>query len=239
MVWRLLPLKLRIRPFACRYRCLFIARFCRRDNKAHRFNTKYFCSKLKMKDTLSQPWVLVWRLLPLKLRIRPFACRYRCLFIARFCRRDNKAHRFNTKYFCSKLKMKDTCGKGHDNWSTWTSTEGKKSRYCKRGWRTCRQMRAQAYLDRKKKIGSHTKKEWEDKLIQYDKCPSCKRSWSEIKPSKGQAKYHITKDHITPLSKGGTDNIDNIQPLCYQCNFKKGSKHDYSCTQKFAPSLTL
>ena len=67
-------------------------------------------------------------------------------------------------------------------------------------------------VDRKKKIGSHTKKEWEDKLIQYDKCPSCKRSWSEIKPSKGQAKYHITKDHITPLSKGGTDNIDNIQP---------------------------
>ena len=173
-------------------------------------------------DLSNQPWAATWHPLPLKFCIRSFACCYRCLTITHFCRRNGKTHRFNIKYFCSKLKMKDTCGKGHDNWSTWTSTKGKKSRYCK----TCRQMRAQAYLDRKKKIGSHTKKEWEDKLIQYDKCPSCKRSWSEIKPSKGQAKYHITKDHITPLSKDGTDSIDNIQPLCYQCNFKKGSKHD-------------
>ncbi|WP_090376217.1 HNH endonuclease signature motif containing protein [Dyadobacter sp. SG02] len=26
---------------------------------------------------------------------------------------------------------------------------------------------------------------------------------------------------MTPLNRGGTDSIDNIQPLCYQCNFGK------------------
>jgi len=52
--------------------------------------------------------------------------------------------------------------------------------------------------------------------------PNCNRKWEEIPSSKGSAKYKITEDHIIPLLEGGTDDIDNIQPLCYQCNFKKG-----------------
>ena len=116
--------------------------------------------------------------------------------------------------------MKKTCGKGHNNWSTWTSTNGETSRYCK----TCRQARSKTYAERKKRIGSHTEKEWEDKKKECDRCPGCNQLWSEITPSKGKAKYTITKDHIKPLLKGGSDYIDNIQPLCYRCNFKKGSK---------------
>ncbi len=34
----------------------------------------------------------------------------------------------------------------------------------------------------------------------------------------------LTADHVVPVSKGGTSNIDNIQPLCGPCNSKKGSK---------------
>ena len=115
--------------------------------------------------------------------------------------------------------MPKFCGKGHNNWSTWTSTNGKVKKYCK----TCRRERAQNYSNRKKEAkGSHTKKEFLTKLAKYDRCPKCNREWEDIPFSKGATKYKITEDHIVPLLKGGSDNIENIQPLCYQCNFKKG-----------------
>jgi hypothetical protein len=64
--------------------------------------------------------------------------------------------------------------------------------------------------------GSHTAEEWERKLKESK--GYC-RGWKRDKHYVGIKR--LTKDHIIPLFKKGTNYIDNIQPLCKSCNCSK------------------
>lgn len=66
--------------------------------------------------------------------------------------------------------------------------------------------------------GDYTLEEWQTLCEEYDnKCLCCGIH------AKDTPKGKLSPDHIIPLSKGGSNDISNIQPLCLSCNI---SKHD-------------
>lgn len=85
--------------------------------------------------------------------------------------------------------------------------------YCKNNPVNISHLKARRYAREKGAIGSHTLKQWIELKQSYgDICAFCKEHKS------------LSKDHIIPLSKGGSDFIENIQPLCRNCNSKKNNK---------------
>ena len=71
--------------------------------------------------------------------------------------------------------------------------------------------------------GEYTTKEWLGLIKLFERCPMCLGVWAAIVPPSNRTSV-ITVDHIIPISKGGSNSIENIQPLCYSCNSKKGDK---------------
>lgn len=68
--------------------------------------------------------------------------------------------------------------------------------------------------------GKFTSKEWKDVLEKHNyKCAVC----GGTEPFLRQFYMFLTVDHIIPLKKGGKNIKENIQPLCSNCNRKKGA----------------
>ena len=92
------------------------------------------------------------------------------------------------------------------------SRTGKASSAATSRWQNAEnnQTRSERMAEARKK-GTHTDEQWNSMLSFHEhKCAKCGSS------------ENIVKDHITPIYKGGSDGIDNIQPLCRSCNSAKG-----------------
>lgn len=64
--------------------------------------------------------------------------------------------------------------------------------------------------------GWHSKVEWQELKEKFNyTCVCCGKKEPDIK---------LSRDHIIPLSKNGSNDISNIQPLCKSCNSKKYNK---------------
>jgi 5-methylcytosine-specific restriction endonuclease McrA len=69
-------------------------------------------------------------------------------------------------------------------------------------------------------VGSHTEREWLDLLTQWNWL--CFYCGEFIQRGAVDSKHEATKDHMTPISRGGVDFIGNIVPACLRCNQLKG-----------------
>src|SRR5690242_11498587 len=64
--------------------------------------------------------------------------------------------------------------------------------------------------------GRFTAREWKALCEHYgNRCLCCGRTPPEIT---------LSVDHVVPLSRGGANTIDNLQPLCRSCNSHKRKK---------------
>jgi 5-methylcytosine-specific restriction endonuclease McrA len=78
-----------------------------------------------------------------------------------------------------------------------------------------------ARLREARQRGTHTPEQWEQLLAACEY--RCLRCDAGDEP--------LTKDHVQPIFFGGSDAIDNLQPLCGVCNSAKGlNSTDYRPT---------
>ena len=92
--------------------------------------------------------------------------------------------------------------------------------------------RQRRYIHRQRAEGDYSTDQWQ-RLCKYygNRCVKCG------KPGDYRS---LEIDHVIPVSKGGTNYIENIQPLCKKCNIEKGNQViDYrpEYEQDFMPGL--
>jgi len=90
------------------------------------------------------------------------------------------------------------------------SSKARTSALSKWGNNTNQAKRSERLTEARKKA-THTKDEWEEMRLFFGECVKCGN------------KEDLVKDHITPIYQGGSDGLDNLQPLCRKCNASKGA----------------
>jgi len=84
---------------------------------------------------------------------------------------------------------------------------------------------------RRLEVGQHSREGWELMKRMYDyTCPACGRREPDIK---------LTRDHIVSVKDGGTSYIENIQPLCEECNQNKSTHDAYYPLHVILPSRAI
>lgn len=104
----------------------------------------------------------------------------------------------------------------HERWDGGVTQTEAHRRWKKKNPERMAFLKARRYARERGAKGYHTFEEWQELKNRFQNC--CANCYKK-KP--------LTKDHIKPLSKGGSDNIENIQPLCRNCNSRKWATYEH------------
>lgn len=147
--------------------------------------------------------------------------RYKC----RECRRvsSKKYYGENIETIMGKRELPENKKGRKRNHKRWRSLPGNKEKFSKTATEWAKKnpdkVAKSAHKRRAKKYGnggSYTAEEWQG-LVQEagNICLCCGISGEEVL---------LTVDHVIPISRGGMNDISNLQPLCQSCNSSKSTK---------------
>jgi HNH endonuclease len=86
-------------------------------------------------------------------------------------------------------------------------------------------------------MDSHTERQWEGKFFKCGmRCHYCHKPLVLV-PKEGYET--VTKDHLTPTSRGGANTIDNIVPACFECNRRKGPMTEQEFRKAFLTAFEI
>jgi 5-methylcytosine-specific restriction endonuclease McrA len=72
--------------------------------------------------------------------------------------------------------------------------------------------------------GTYTNEQWQERLAEYNYC--CAYCYKPFPVNE------LTVDHMQPISRGGTNTIDNLVPACKSCNSRKNINTPLEMLQK-------
>jgi hypothetical protein len=127
------------------------------------------------------------------------------------CAKRNKKWKINNLERC--LEITRISGRN------WRKNNPEKQHLACNLWKKNNKTKSSIYENKRRAIklkngGSYTEKEWIELCHNFgNKCLAC-----------GKSNVKLTQDHVIPLVLGGSNSINNIQPLCKSCNCKKHKK---------------